>query len=519
MRSYEVGGGGFGIVPLTNLPIQILGCHFYSPQNGYYGYHDNGVAYIDSTSNGAVDGTISHTNPTLGASYEAIWTSVEPGPPFEPCFELTDCAGILPSIFTQSDLSAHDGQVITLADDTNHEIEGCWLVTATTVSCPDSPEIAVYKCYEDCETCLPPVQPPEVPCPRPVDPGYNTGLCDPSIVEAALCSFSEMIYQQMMSKRYKIEYCCLPDEENILIRFEKIQMKLRESESLAPDPCNPKCYSYEIGIDVTDSAVTTYIDCFEVEQTIVTPIGTLEELLPRLIEFCALDTSVPTSIVTHPDTTTDTYLVPRLEECSPPIPPIPPCTCSTYTGAVNNGAPGVIPYIDCDGIATEYVYPGSEGEWDAFTFCGQSGQTLLPSAAKGFEYQETECCGDAPICISSELTFPAGLPGSVYSWLDCDGVAQAVTYPFVGSEYTEEICAQEGTLFTDGPTIVQGEECFPCVETYWEITIPVGQFSVINWVNCAGFIGQQVVLNGGVFYKCASQAPTGGIVVNLGECP
>jgi len=447
-RAYEPGSAG--IIPSYNLPIQILGAHFYSPQNGYYGYHNNGVAYIDRTSNGGVDGIVSHTNPTIGASYEAIWTSVEVQP-FVPCFELTDCAGILAPIFTQSDLSAQDGQVITLADDTNHEIEGCWLVTATTISCPDTEEIAVYKCYDDCETCLPPVQPPEVPCPRPVDPGYNTGLCDPSIVEAVLCSFSEMIYQQMMSKRYKIEYCCLPDEENIIIRFEKIQMKLRESESLAPDPCNPECYAYQIDIDGADSAVTTYVDCFEEAQIIITDVDPDPLAIPRTIGFCALDTSVPTSVVTHPDTSIDTYILERVDECTPPW--VNPRACIGYTVNMSNFTAGdqSFRYLDCDGIEVIITKPGGIKDIAQYNFCGLEGQTIVRdnpfSPFDVFNVTEGPCTG-LPPCVEYTVTLlNTNLNGS-FTYTDCLGNPVIENYNGADTYQIFIVCGIQGQTIT-----------------------------------------------------------------------
>ena len=113
----------------------------------------------------------------------------------------------------------------------------------------------------------------------------------------------------MMSRRFAIEYCCPPNEIDLSIKKEKIDMLLMTGIDPTPDPCNPKCFSYEINIIGTDSAVTTYVDCFEVAQVIITPVDTDPLALPRMIGFCALDTSVPTTVVTHPDDTTDTYIL------------------------------------------------------------------------------------------------------------------------------------------------------------------------------------------------------------------
>ena len=301
-------------IPFNDAPVTIRGAHFYAPYDGYYTINNQ----IFLTNDGADTGTISHDSLVSGHIYEAVWTSVEI-PPYVPCFELTDCAGIALPIFTQTDLTEQDGLVITLADETNHEIEGCWLVTATDITCPDTVSVAVYRCFEDCETCLPPEPPIKLPCPRPVDPGYTTGLCDPDIVEGILCSFADMMYNQMMAKRYKIEYCCLPDKESVIIEHEIIKMKLKESENPTPDPCNPECSTYEVTIDALDSAVTTYVDCDGIEQTLITPIGT------GYIGLCGLNTTPPTATVTHPDKSTDVYILEPIGDCNPPYtPPVSP---------------------------------------------------------------------------------------------------------------------------------------------------------------------------------------------------
>ena len=297
---------------LGDAAVTLRGAHFYAPFNGYYTIENE----IFHTTDGAQTGTLSFTDTDIPllTTFNAVWTSVEV-PPFTQCYELTDCAGILQPIFTQSDLSAHDGQVITLADSTNHEIEGCWLVTATTISCPDTEEIKVYKCHDTCEDCLPTPLPIQHACPRPVNPGYDTGLCDTHIVEKVKCSYSTTMYEKMMAKRFAIDFCCSKDEAALFIKYEKIRLKLLTSTNPTPDPCDPKCFSYEINIIGADSAVTTYIDCFEVAQVIITPVDRNPVALPRKIEFCALDTSLPTTVVTHPNNTTDTYILEKVQDC------------------------------------------------------------------------------------------------------------------------------------------------------------------------------------------------------------
>jgi hypothetical protein len=226
------------------------------------------------------------------------------------CYILTDCSGELSPIYTGIDLSGNLGQVITLADSTNHEIKGCWLVSES-VDCDTTIDIVVYKCYDDCATCLPTPLPPVVPCPRPVNPGYETGLCDPEIVENVKCSYATDKYEKMMSRRFDVEYCCPKDEDELFIKYEKIRLKLLTSTDPTPDPCNPKCLVYTITVAPTSSAITSYLDCNEVTKQIITPLGEVATIL----RFCALDTQPPNSSITNALDVTTTYILESLGDC------------------------------------------------------------------------------------------------------------------------------------------------------------------------------------------------------------
>jgi hypothetical protein len=468
-RSYEIGGGGFGIVPPTNQPTAIIGAHFYETEKGYYSVNDQ----LFSTDDGAVTGTPidSITNgiiqavwtgetiqqePTLYTLVDAcenepfyndagiivvfeynqicdagfcpldlqsvIITSFDDGDlyngagcyvlteitsyptnayvtrnyedtfnqnsnittvdaieqccPISPCYLLTDCAGNEDPIYTGTDLSAHIGEVITLADEDNHEIATCWQVSLSDQECFDVPEVVVYKCYEDCEHCLPEPTPIRKPTNRQVLPNYETGNCDPELVEKAFCAHSDMWHKIVRERRFMIKQCCPKDEDKINIEYYKIKSKLLESTNPAPDPCNPLCYEYEATVQPTFSAVTTFVDCFGTEQTIVTLVGTE----PQVIVFCALNTTTPTITITDSnDNEIGTFPIPPTEECLdpvvPPIPPIPspwrseacvfgfmdgvrwvnekpegPVTAHTITSLIING--------------TEYITPGNEYDYD-----------------------------------------------------------------------------------------------------------------------------------------------------------
>jgi len=481
---------GVGIIPPSNLPILegIRGAHFYSALEGYYTYHESGISYIMETPDGGATGTISLQDNTPFVTFNAVWTALEDTWPPQPTYyELSDCEGVLPPIYTTDDLEfwspspkidmqeiiltpccggavlksklipdtfidpadptwqngltldpppiiiytptgdtegqcyaltygtsgfstvqppgyieypvdseiqvlaaldcqaaaledatcdcettqpiIYPGNVVTLVDC----VPVCWTITELNTTDPSLPDyidpttltledVEVEYSFEDCTACDGPPPPPEVPCPRPVDPGYSTGLCDPQIVEDIYCAFSDMIYQQMMSERFAIAYCCPPNEQSLLIQKEKLDMLLRTSENPTPDICDPKCYSYEIEIDPLDSAVTTYTDCTETAQVVITPIGAD----PTTVSFCALDTSVPTTVVTHADDTTDTYILDRIDDCVP---------CGEFEVVLISNGPNSFSYINCDNQVVNQSFPGSLSE-QTFIICGIFPQTI-----------------------------------------------------------------------------------------------------------------------------------------------
>jgi len=429
---------GYGVVPPGNTSIIIRGAHQYAPLTGYYSYNDEDNAYIEHSTNNFATGTLSNTKAVQGATYEAIWTSIELSP-ITTCYELRDCAEEAVSIFTQTDLSEFVGQVISIQDETGHEAEGCWTVIEVGTGCEGTDPVLIYRCYDDCEHCLPEEEPIQTPCPRGVQPGYTTGNCDPEIVEKVKCTYSELMYQKMMSNRYKIEYCCPKDEEKAFIEYEKIRLKLLEGEDPTPDPCNPECYSYEIEIAPEDSAITTYIDCFEEEQIIITDVNPDPLALPRTIGFCALDTSVPTSVVTHPDLSIDTYILERVDGCTPPW--VDPRACIGYHVEMSNYTIGDISfrYLDCDGIEVVVTKVGNAKDIEFFDFCGLEGQIFeregdfIPTDI--FTQEEGPCTG-LPPCVEYTVVLNNPNAGTI-RYVNCQG--QDSSFAYQGQDTDQEL--------------------------------------------------------------------------------
>jgi hypothetical protein len=272
------------IIPPTNTPIQILGAHFYTAYDGYYSYHEGGINYIDSTNNGGASGIISHSNIVPSASYEAIWTSGSTGV----TYQLVDCAGIQEDIFTNYNLSGFVGQIITIADDNNKPLDGCWeIFTVTYFPIEIDIIIDIYSCFETCVDCLPI---PLTPCPivpRSVYPNYTTGNCDPDIVEAAFCKNGENKYKQVQKKRFDIKDCCPEDEDKLYMNYEKIKLLLLTSTNPTPDPCSDEPIINEYYLARPDGAISfvlTYVDSLGITRIITIP-SCVSNCSP--IRFCA----------------------------------------------------------------------------------------------------------------------------------------------------------------------------------------------------------------------------------------
>lgn len=301
------GGATWNIIRNYNPALgSVIGAHFYDSNNGYLGGGDGSSIYV--TTDGGNVTTLSELNTTV----HAIWTEFGG---FTPCYTLVDCAGEASPIYTATDLSGFVGQVISLADTDGSEMSGCWSVTENPVPCIDPTDVTVYKCYDQCSDCLPPAPPTPTPKPRKVDPGYDTGLCSPEIVEKAFCTYADMVYADMLTRRYMIKDCCPKDEMAVTLEYEKVRLLLTESADPTPDQCNPLCLAYSITIQPGDSAITTYVDCDGVDQTITTPISEIAQV----VAFCALNTTPPVTIVTHDDASTDSYVLQSYTECELPI--------------------------------------------------------------------------------------------------------------------------------------------------------------------------------------------------------
>lgn len=212
-------------------------------------------------------------------------------------YKLSDCAEVEQEIITTTDLSNQVGRYITL----KWCPDVCWQVTETRsitnsnptvvfptgeyLSCPEC-AIAVLPCkcqtaintgdtnefvYVDCNgnnvsitvpigqrsskicaklitsdhsdiveygDCINGVCPPLVYPKATIIPGYSTPTCTPERYEEITCTTAEILYKQVLQRRYGISNCC-PDEDNKwLIKKELIDMAAMVDPNYICSPSN-----------------------------------------------------------------------------------------------------------------------------------------------------------------------------------------------------------------------------------------------------------------------------------------
>lgn len=232
---------------------------------------------------------------------------------YPPCIKLTNCNTNEISYYSFIPNSgAYLDKVIKVLF---QGVEYCYKVELSD-TCPEVTTILqgeILDCYTTCKKCLPEPVKINTPTYRKVTPNYVTGLCDPEIVEKAFCDYAKYLHEEVIAKRFFIKNCCPKDGFKLRLSFEKIKNLLMRSKKPVPDSCNPICYSYRATVIAGYKGITTYTDCNNEEQTIITEISNNNEV----VDFCALDTSNPTlEIYNELDELEGSYAIPTYEECN-----------------------------------------------------------------------------------------------------------------------------------------------------------------------------------------------------------
>jgi hypothetical protein len=182
------------------------------------------------------------------------------------CYSLTDCINPENILYFDGlgapELAQYVGQVISIYN-ANTEILTC--TTVNELPCnqaidpsPAIPEfITIQEEFCDCEECLPkPIEVPELEINnRTVKPGYDTPGCSPEYVEKISCNYSEALYQEVISRRYGIEFCCSKDLNSLDIKKQLMEFKMITDPDACkeiPSDCCPPC-----GLELELTAIPT----------------------------------------------------------------------------------------------------------------------------------------------------------------------------------------------------------------------------------------------------------------------
>lgn len=131
-------------------------------------------------------------------------------------YRLVECQGRRFDIFsTDPNLINLVGQIIRIPYFDN----ACFKVLEDAFSIDKQyyPSLEIAGVYTRCVDCYPK---------HIVEPEVKFTKCDQSIVEEVKCSFADMMYQQMMSKRLGIDFCCELDRTKWSVRNDKIDVDL-----------------------------------------------------------------------------------------------------------------------------------------------------------------------------------------------------------------------------------------------------------------------------------------------------
>ena len=154
------------------------------------------------------------------------------------CYILTDCEGNETDIKTDVDLSAYVGQVIQIT--TCPDV--CWQVSEAPDCDGTLQNVNFVESFADCDTCLPPPPEPEpvVLRPRAINPGIIVKACSADYIEEVECRYAEIRYQEVVSKRYGIEFCCKDERRKWHIKHELLKLDMIHDPNVCPNP-TPGC--------------------------------------------------------------------------------------------------------------------------------------------------------------------------------------------------------------------------------------------------------------------------------------
>ena len=386
------------------------------------------------------------------------------------CYKLIDCEDLYPTISTDNPVfQVYVGKVISWEDQLGEE----HCATVEEYECNDevipTEPIIVLDCFDTCEKCLP--QPEPIPIfelsSRSVRPGYDTPGCPPEYHEKVNCKFSEAVYQEMIAKRYGLKSCCDIDADKYEIKKELLNLAM----IFDPYLCNPICadYTYEVTLNIGDSAITTYIDCDGVEQELIR----LPELavIEYEVQICALTSVTPVIVITRADTSIEQYkLETSYKQCC--------CQVSFEIGEQICTNPPLYSQeliVTYDTVTTGTMTINGQifdiTESPQIVVLEDLTADMLPVDITIIFSDSGECnrvISDlfvAPMCEPFDvfeyvMIFEGGKPDVLVEYKDADNIDQSFIVPTTKGITQEIICAIYGSIIIDGQQFYAPNE--PC---------------------------------------------------------
>ena len=173
-----------------------------------------------------------------------------------PIYELTSC--FTEQTFYSSDPRLEDliGKTIKL-----EHLEGKCFTVGTTIEYSYGDLIEQYTdftyTYNTCEAC------------RDLDfttPNFDTCGCPAEKVEKVTCTFVDMLYQQMMSRRLGTDFCCPIERDKTVLQLKKLEIQLLCTDT--PDFPEPEIIECCIVIPEPCNCPPTTCGCNTCEETI-----------------------------------------------------------------------------------------------------------------------------------------------------------------------------------------------------------------------------------------------------------
>jgi len=182
---------------------------------------------------------------------------------------LIDCAGVLPTTeSTEAGLEFYLDKVIKTipADPGEGANETCLLVQKELCTPPyptfNLSSVVITDYFPTCVECLTvkPTTTEEVKK-RTVNPGYDTPGCSPEYYDKISCKFSETVYQEIVKKRYGIDFCCEDDADKWDVKKELLYLAAKTDPNICETICptnTVECNILCLNVDTCDLDFNTF---------------------------------------------------------------------------------------------------------------------------------------------------------------------------------------------------------------------------------------------------------------------